>query len=387
MKTYDDPLKIGRREFVRLAAVGTAVAALASEEMLSQEKPKPAKPATNIQDALKVPRNEKSLPGKYPGTVIQAYDDKSIANNKIDLPVVDAMVRKSLLTLTGASSIAKAWNQFVTPEDIIGLKVNPVAGKDLSTSLEIVHAIVKQLEESGIPKKNIVIWDRREFEMHEVGFTKENFPGVQIIGTERKDEKGSFYNAEGKLYGADMIDEKWSYWADLEQKYDAETLPYMINEGKHSYFGKICTQQVTKIINIPILKNAGPTVTLCLKNLAYGCISNTGRLHRSWHETCAEVPCFEPVRDKVVLNIVDGIKGCYDKGPGADPKFFTEYKTVLVGTDPVAVDRIGHEIVVKKRIDEKLQKEDVPGRRLFLDLAKNYGLGESDISKIQLQKV
>jgi len=32
-------------------------------------------------------------------------------------------------------------------------------------------------------------------------------------------------------------------------------------------------------------------------------------------------------------------------------------------------------------------QEDVPGRRLFLDLAKNYGLGEAEISKIQIQKV
>jgi uncharacterized protein (DUF362 family) len=390
MHPPEKPRNLDRREFVKLATAGSIVAALpiGSDGLFGQEKTPPAKPATNIKDAAKVPRNASSMPGKLPGAVVVATHDKSVAGDKVDLAVVDEMVRKSLMELTGTSTIAAAWKQFVTPDDIIGLKVNPVAGKTLSTSLEITHAVIRQLEEAGIPRKNIVIWDRREFELHEVGFTPENFPGVKIIGTERKDEKGSFVDANGELYGKKMIDESWYYWADVEQKYDAETLPYMVNEGKYSYFGTICTKDVTKIINMPILKNAGATVTLCLKNLAFGCISNTARLHRQlWAETCAEVPAFAPVRDKVVLNIVDGIRGCYNGGPGADPKFFTDYKTVLVGTDPVAVDRIGYEIVLKKRLEEKVQKTESPNGRKFMDLARDLGLGVADLEKINLKKL
>jgi uncharacterized protein (DUF362 family) len=89
----------------------------------------------------------------------------------------------------------------------------------------------------------------------------------------------------------------------------------------------------------------------------------------------------------VVLNIVDGIKGCYNGGPGANPQFFTDYKTVLVGTDPVAVDRIGYEIVLKKRLEEKVQKQESPIGRKFMELAKNLGLGECDLEKIQVQKI
>jgi len=51
------------------------------------------------------------------------------------------------------------------------------------------------------------------------------------------------------------------------------------------------------------------------------------------------------------------------------------------------VDRIGHEIVLKKRIEEKIQKEDSPRSRIFLELAQNLKLGIADIEKIQLQKV
>lgn len=385
------PRHIDRREFVKMVTVGgiaAAIPAVTPGGLLAQQKTPPPKPSTNIKDALKVPRNAASMPGKMPGAVVQAYHDRSIANDKVDLQVVDAMVQKGLMELTGASTAAAAWKMFVTPEDVIGLKVNPVAGKTLSTSLEITHAIIRQLEEAGVPKKNIVIWDRREFELEDVGFTAANFPGIRIVGTERKDAKGSYTDDKGVLYGKQMIDESWYYWADVDGKYDAETLPYLVNEGKFSYFGTICTKDVTKIINIPILKNAGPTVTLALKNLAFGCISNTGRLHKDlWAETCAEVPAFAPVRDKVVLNIVDGIKGCYNGGPGADPKFFTEYKTVLVGTDPVAVDRIGYEIVLKKRLEEKVQKAESPNGRRFMELARDLGLGVADLEKITLQKL
>ena len=121
-----------------------------------------------------------------------------------------------------------------------------------------------------------------------------------------------------------MIDREWYYWADVEGDYDEYTIPYMVNGGEYSYYSKIVTQEVDKIINIPILKNAGATVTNAMKNLAYGVISNTGRLHaKLWAETCAEVCAFAPVRDKVVLNITDGLKGCFNGGPGANPQFFT----------------------------------------------------------------
>jgi uncharacterized protein (DUF362 family) len=233
-----------------------------------------------------------------------------------------------------------------------------------------------------------MIWDRREFELHDAGFTHERFPGVRIRGTECKDDKGSFYDENGKLYGEQRIDKDWYYWADCEEPYDKETLPYMINEGKHSYFSRIVTEEVTKIINIPVLKNAGPTVTLCLKNLAYGAISNTGRLHKPlWSETCAQVPCFPPLRDKVVLNIVDGLIGCYHGGPGANPQFIIPYNCLLVGSDPVAVDRVGYDIVLAKRLEMEVQKEASPRGTQFLDMAAGYKLGIADPANITHKKL
>jgi hypothetical protein len=57
-----------------------------------------------------------------------------------------------------------------------------------------------------------------------------------------------------------------------------------------------------------------------------------------------------PIRSKAVLHIMDGIRAVYHSGPFAwNPEFVWEAKTLLFGTDPVAVDRIELEIVEKKR--------------------------------------
>lgn len=383
-------LRTGRRDFLKLVSVGgagllTSNVFKVNAGALSADD---EKPATNVADALKYPRNENSMPGKFPASVVQLSDENVVKDAIISQDITSRMLEEAMLRLTSENSIERAWKHFVSRKDLVGLKVNPVAGKDLSTSIEVTKAVITQLLNAGIPKKNIIIFDRREFELYDAGFNAENFPGIRITGTECKDEKGSFYDKEGILYSEARIDKNWYYWADVEESYDAETLPYMINQGKHSYFCKLVTSELDKIINIPILKNAGSSVTLALKNLAYGVISNTGRLHKQlWSETCAEVCAFPPVRDKVVLNIVDGIKGCFNGGPGANPQFFCNYNTLLVATDPVAIDRVGYEIVLKKRFAEGVQKQESPKGRKFLTLAHNLQLGEDELEKINWQKL
>jgi uncharacterized protein (DUF362 family) len=385
--------QVNRRNFLRLAGAGAAAAAAAPVANAIGAAsgtgiPQQAKPATNIDDALKVPRSERSMPGLFPGRVAVVKNSRSVKENTIVGQEVHDMIARSMMELTGEKKLKKAWRKFVSPGDRIGLKINPVAGKSLTTSHEVVRAIIAQLEASGISRSNLTIWDRREFELTDAGYTTENYPGIRIVGTEQMDKEGLYYGKDGKLYGEHMIDRDWYYWADVEGEYDEYTMPYMVNGGKYSYFTKIVTQDLDKIINVPILKNAGATVTLALKNLAYGSVSNTGRLHaKLWNETCAQVCAFAPLRDKVVLNIVDGIKGCFNGGPGANPQFFCDYHTIITGTDPVATDRIGYDIVLAKRIAEGLQKEGAATALEFMLQAEKLSLGVADRAKIDLREV
>lgn len=384
---------VNRRNFLRLAGAGAAAMAAApvaqaAQSAFTQTTQPQTKPATNIADALKVPRNGLSMPGLFPGRVAVVKNTKSVVDNAIIEQEAYDMIARSMLELTGEKKLKKAWRKFVSPGERIGLKINPVAGKMLSTSHEVVRSVIRQLEESGIDRSQITIWDRREFELTDAGFTTENYPGIRITGTEQMDKDGLYYGKDGKLYGEHMIDKDWFYWADVEGEYDEYTIPYMVNGGKYSYFTRIITKDLDKIINIPILKNAGATVTLALKNLAFGSVSNTGRLHAQlWNETCAEVCAFAPLRDKVVLNIVDGLKGCFNGGPGANPQFFCNYHTILASTDPVAIDRIGYDIVLAKRIAEGLQKEGSPRALDFMLQAQKLELGVADREKIDMREI
>jgi uncharacterized protein (DUF362 family) len=375
----------GRRDFFKILGAGSIGLGLPLS-IVKAQNPGLEKPSTNIADALKYPKTEWSMPGLYPSSVIKVYSENSIVNNEPDEAAAYDMILKGMLELTGEKSAKSAFRLFFTGKDRIGLKVNPVAGKSLTTSHAVVKALIRHLTESGIKEKNLVIFDRREFQLHECGFTQENYPGLTIVGTERKDKNDSFYGEDGNLLSEKMIDREWYYWADVEGEYDDYTLPYMVNGGKYSYFTKICTQDVDKIINLPIMKNAGSSITMAMKNLAYGVIGNTGRLHAGlWAETCAEVCAFPPVRDKVVLNIADGIKGCFDGGPAANPQFFTNYKTLLFGTDPVAVDTIGYGMILQKRIEKGIQSKDNVTSRKFMELANELNLGECNPEKINLK--
>jgi uncharacterized protein (DUF362 family) len=379
---------INRKQFFGLLGAGGLGFLFPAKKLDAGIRPATIKPATNIADALKYPRMTDSMPGKYPGKVVRVQHENCILNEEPSEEAAYAMISTGMKRLTGTSDAKKAFKLFFNKNDRIGLKLNPVAGKSLSTSHAVVKALIRHLEESGVPRKNLMLWDRREFQLYECGFTEANYPGIKIKGTECKGSDDSFYGSDGKLLSEHRTDRDWFYWADVEGEYDEYTMPYMVNGGKYSYFTNILTKELDKVINVPIMKNAGSSITMAMKNLAYGAIGNTGRLHKDlWAETCAEVCAFPPLRDKVVLNIADGIKGCFNGGPAANPQFFTWYKTMLFSTDPVAIDRIGYEIVLKKRILEGLQTEDIPNSRNFMEIASGLGLGIADLEKIELVNV
>lgn len=376
-----------RRTFFR-SVLATGVGATLAPVMKASPAPNLSpreKPANNGAEIKAMPRNTRSMPGKYPGRVVKANHDGCIVDGRPSEEAAYTMLKAAMLRLTGEAELKSAWLQFVAPEDVIGIKVNPIGGRLLSTTHAVTQSIIRQLEEAGIPRDRLVIWDRRQENLEDADFTEANYPGITFMSTECYDDKKSYISKEGRFYSEDWIDKNHYFFAEVEGEYDAYTLPYMVNGGKYSYVTKICTEKVTKIINVPVLKNAGAAVTLCMKNLGFGAISNTQRLHQHfWHETSAYVCALPPIRDKVVLNIADGIFGCFEGGPAANPQYICQYKTLLVGSDPVAVDRIGHDIVLAKRIEEGIQKEDRPGSQTFMQLGQELQLGVADRAQIEL---
>jgi hypothetical protein len=178
----------------------------------------------------------------------------------------------------------------------------------------------------------------------------------------------------------------------------------------------LISNKLTKIINIPNMKDHGATgVTGCLKNIAYGGFSNVARTHyRGTSHTLTYVgtlAAVEPMRSRTVLQIMDGLRGVWHAGPfAATLKYVFFPRTIMFGTDPVAIDRLLLDIIDDERkrrgaisiwnrdektldfINGKIRDKD-PDVNIIIrepghvEYAAKLGLGISDLSQIKVQEI
>lgn len=383
-----------RRAFMSLSAAGLVGWAARAAGGGRRFEPEPYQAAitsdirTNIDEALKIPRVASSAPGRYPGIVVKVNTGKTASAGVIDGRMAKRALDRGLMKLTGKSRPEDAWLEFVSPADRVGIKVNPVV-RTLPTSRELVQAVIDGLQEAGVPRAQIAVWDRRLLDLTSAGFTRDRFPGIDLLGTEVKGPNGKYTNDKGELWSLENIDrEAPAYWADIEANLSPDDMPYMVNGGKYSYFSKLVTRRFTKIINIPVLKGGVQPVgiTFCLKNLAYGSLSNTSRLHRVGVNAIPEPCAFPCLRDKAVLHIGDALLASYRGGVGAPPRYIWDANVLFLGSDGVAVDLIAQEFLTAVRIAKGVESAPDPTIRIYLDMAAKLGLGVSDRSKVELRE-
>jgi hypothetical protein len=360
------------------------------------QKPAPARPRTNIDEALKVPRTKYSLPGAFPGRVVEYRDPKAMPAGKVDAAIVETMVRDGIQALTGRD-LKASFDLFFDRDDLVGLKVNPVGPGLISTRLEVVDAVIAWLTESGLPRRNVVIWDRFDYMLNDAGFTAERYPGIRIIGLQTMDEaaqevktqdNSKWLAKDGTHVSVPNFDRDVYYWADVEGPKDLAYLNQHVFNGKYSYFGKLLTQTLTKIINVPVFKNTGNAISMATKNIGYGAVCNTNRLHAPlFLDVCVEVPAFAPVRDKMVLNITDGLRAQYDGGPGPNAKFAYVDNALYFATDPFALDMHCHNLLVEKRKNMGVAVNENPRFTEYLRYAEKLGLGVTAPDKLKIDRV
>ena len=80
--------------------------------------------------------------------------------------MVDAGIRH----WTDQNTSAAGWRTLISPQDIVGIKVNAAPGPVIGTRPSVARAVASALIDAGIPKKNIVIWDKFRDELHRSGF-------------------------------------------------------------------------------------------------------------------------------------------------------------------------------------------------------------------------
>lgn len=352
----------------------------------------PPRPRTNVEEALKVPRTKRSLPGPFPGKVVEAHDPLVMKDDKPDPGRVKTLFENGLARLTGKSP-RESFDLFFEAGDVVGLKVNPVGPKLISTRLELVDAVIDWLRSGGIKGSNIIIWDRFDYMLRDAGFTPERFPGIGIEGLQTMDEAAasgqtqdnSRWLAPGGHHVSEAnFDRSFSYWVDVEGPKDLPYLNQHVFNGKDSYFGKLLTQKLTKIINLPVFKNTGNAISMATKNIGFGAICNTNRLHKPLYlNVSTEVQAFPVIRDKLVLNVTDALRAQYDGGPDAAAAFLYSFGTLFLATDPFALDMICHQTLVAKRKSMGIKVNEHPLYTEYLRYGQRLGLGWADPEKIQ----
>ena len=393
--SMDRSVSVSRREFVKAAGLVPVVGSslvLGSPAFADQTEPPPVE--TNLADFMKVPRSKHSLPGPFPGKVVKVTDRASVSDTKVDGKVVARMVEKGLTTLTGRDPKG-AFTLLFEPTDIVGIKVNPVGPPLIHTKPELTEAVIAWLVASGLPKQNIVIWDRFDYMLTDAGYTAARFPGIAIEGLQTMDESGNKWrDAQGNHLSVNNFDRevffhvKNATWqGDRNHKNEESYLNQHVFNGEYLVLRKLLTKRLTKIINLAAYKNTGHGISMATKNMGYGSVCNTGRLHAPLGlDAGTQVMAGPVVRDKLVLNITDGLVAQYDGGPDKNAQFVYDNHSLYFATDPFALDMACHDELVAKRKEMKVTVNEHPRFTEYLRHAESLGLGVVDAAKLKIVK-
>jgi hypothetical protein len=385
-----------RRDFVRSTLTASLAGSLAlGVPAFGQGQEPPPEPETNISDFLEVPKTRHSLPGPFPGKVVEVKDRAALVGEKFDRDVVGKMVEQGVTGLTDRD-LKESFKLWFEKSDVVGIKVNPVGPPLINTRHEVVEAVIGWLTQNGLPAENIVIWDRFDYMLRDAGFTAERYPGCRIEGLQTMDEQGSNWrDASGQHLSVNNFDRQVYYFAKGIEgkgvsgyKDDEFYLNQHVFNGEYSYFGKLVTQKLTKIINIAVFKNTGNGVSMATKNLGYGAICNTARLHTPlFFKVCTEVLAAPVIRDRLVLNITDGLRGQYDDGPMLNAQFVFPHHSLYFATDPFALDMICHQQMVARRKEAGIKVNEHPRYTEYLRYAEKLGLGVTDPARTVYRKI
>lgn len=324
-----------RRTFVKVGCIASAslmIEGLDPTKMRADQAP-PAVPPIELHGLAEYKRSPLAAPGLFPGRVIEVRNPKAIERNRVSQPRVREMLTHAMQELTGEKSVPSAWAKFVEPSDVVGIKINPSGAPACCSSPELIREIISALQSVGVPRHNILVYDRYSYEI-DVGSYQALLPaGVRIIGIQEAFSGSSGY--EPTIYCSANFFGEW------------ET---------RSYMASIVVHQLTKIINVPTMKDhSAAGITGALKNLSYGTFNNVARTHRapySFTNPLIGLMCtVEPLRSKAVLHIMDGMRQVWHGGPLTQVQEFIDQPGILMAaTDPVAMDSIELEAIEAKRL-------------------------------------
>ena len=280
------------------------------------------------------------------------------AGTTVDSQRILNLLDRAMQTLFNCDNPIEPWKKLVRPGEVVGLKVNALGGRGLSSNLQLVEAICERLQEARIKPNDIVVWDRDSDELEHAGFhVSTGGNRVQCFGTDRLD-----YEQEPVTHGS-----------------------------VGSRLSKILTQRCNALINVPVLKDHdGAGVTIALKNM-YGVIHNPNKYHPNGCDPyIADLNMLPEIRTRMRLTICDATTAAYEGGPGYKPQYSWKNNALIVSQDPVALDYTGWQIIERKRAEKGLKTLEADGRAphyIATAADRQHRLGTNDPGRIAVVEV
>ena len=280
-------------------------------------------------------------------------------DGQLDEKRVLALLDRAIASYVGYDNPVKAWKQIVPVDKVIGLKVNGLGKKGISTHAALVMAVCERLQQAGVKAGNILVWDRSARDLQDCGLTVSTDPNrVRVYGN----DVGGF-----------------------------EDQPVAFGSAVNVKLAKILTRECDMVLNLPILKDhemAG--VTFSMKNM-YGVVQHPNELHAAGcNPGVADLNCIPVVRKKVRFTIGDAMTSVYDGGPGFHPERLWYPNALIVGEDRVAVDHTAWQMLERKRAEVGMPTFEAAGRapRYIATAADHeHGLGVNDPQRIHLMEI
>jgi len=329
-------LDLGRRRTIAALAAGAAgvaaASSLADAATLFVPGPAPGPRSAPSRAVVAIGRR----PGLF--TATGALDAKLLASG------LGAAVARA----AGEATPVAAMRRLFKRSDVVGIKVNTLGGRGVSTRPEVPLQLASWLQAAGLPADHIYVWDRTDRELRAAGYTLSQ-SGVRVFGTNE---------AWGELV-------EWGASA--------------------SRFARVMENELTAVISCAVLKDhylAG--VTLSMKNW-FGVVHNPNKMHDDGCNPYVAQLSRQPlIHGKLRLNVVDASLGQCNGGPSRVPRFAWPFAGFLASTDPVALDAVGWRLIEARRHELGLPTLAAEHREpRYIAEAQKLGLGTANLARIE----
>jgi len=293
-------------------------------------------------------------------------------------PAVEALTDQLVMAATGQKSVAAAWRSLVAPGDHVGIKIAAGGGREFSTHLPIVEAVLRGLTAAGVPMSQVVIWDRAAPEGAGYRATPGG-PGVRHI------EAFTGYDPKAVVTIPSIGRLIWGD-AAFRARGPSPLQPSAPEQfSVESHWSRLICG-LNKIINIPVMSASEDCgLAGCIYNVTVPNVDN-------WRRFVGAPECGDPylcelysdphAGPKVVLNLMDGLVAQFGGGPEWQPNYSWSHATLYASKDAVALDATALRLLEGWRKETKLPP--LTERARYLRTAAAMGLGCYQEAQIEL---